>query len=67
MKDLAALIIILLFLAGAGFTFFVPWPDWTIEESPITGICYEVRSEGLPIGIAVAMSPVDDSYCEEAK
>ena len=44
-------------------------PDlrWSFKQSPQTGICYEVYEVPVIIDRSFTMSPVDDSYCEEAK
>jgi len=39
--------------------------EWTTRLSPETGICYEVRTTMMPLGIGAAISPVDDSFCED--
>ncbi len=54
----------LLWALGVGLREFTD-AEWNFEESPRTGICYEVR--GMTYGFAKesAMSPVDASYCEE--
>lgn len=71
MREIAAWIIVVAALTW--FIIFVGnmWPgannDWWFTESPTTGICYELHDYPLGFGYGVGMSPVDDSYCEEAE
>lgn len=70
MRNVAALIIII------GFVFAVLlaiWPHlindypWQFRRSPHTQICYEEYTFAWWTGLAISMSPVDDSYCEEER
>lgn len=38
---------------------------WSTKRSPDTGICYEVRMDASFLSFSRAMSPVDDSFCED--
>ena len=40
-------------------------PKWAFQQSPATGICYEVQESRDVFKVSRAMSPVDSSYCDE--
>ena len=62
--------IIVVFLIVWGFPVWVMtiFPDlrWSFEQSPNTGQCYETFEAPAAIGRSISISPVDDSYFEEA-
>jgi len=68
MRYLAAVIFITLSLVAAVlFSSQAIKGPWSIQRSPKTGICYEVRQGGITFfGYSVAMAPVDDLYCERS-
>jgi len=70
MKEIAAFLILLAFLIFiglniAGTVMTGGEKKWVFRQSPQTDICYEVRQGFSGLGLYQAMSPVDDSYCEE--
>ena len=68
MKDVAAVLIILVGILTIFQLMSSSTDDysrWVIYLSPNTDICYEARETSTPLGIGVAMSPVDDSFCED--
>ena len=68
MKDLANMFIVC-FACGASFLMLLTWVsdvEWGFDKSPQTGICYETQDAFWGLGKSFAMSPVDDSFCEEA-
>lgn len=38
-------------------------PTWSVEESPVTHKCYEVRSTYHWLGRSRSISPIDASFC----
>ena len=67
MKNIAAWIIVIILLWGMVFFTLTSLVGaaWKSTRSPITSICYEVRTMFWTPGIGQAMSPIDDSYCDQ--
>lgn len=67
MKDMAAFFIISTFFVILAMFMVMAIDEssrWTTQRSPDTGICYEVMAEAFLLSISSAMSPIDDSFCE---
>ncbi len=71
MKSVAALFIILAAVVNILLMMIYSPGDvrggWETVRSPLTGRCYEMRTNFLGLGISRAMAPVDDVFCEEGK
>lgn len=66
LADWVALAVLVFVLMGILLISSDDGTRWKTKRSPETGICYELRVVIWPPFIATeAMSPVDDSYCEE--
>ncbi len=67
MKEFAAVIIVGLFYISLLFHLWALATDdeWRIRQSPVTGVCYEIRDQYGLMATGIAMAAIDDKYCEE--